>query len=87
MEDSHTLTVEERGLVNSTVQGIAEMPAFLVLGCLPFPFLFHKYGPQIRSKCKYSSEAAKMLEMMHRRNVSVIRGEPSVSVKEAEQVV
>jgi hypothetical protein len=40
-----------------------------VLGCLPFPFLFYKYGPQIRSKCKYASEAAKVLEMMRRRHV------------------
>ncbi|KAN0114592.1 MFS general substrate transporter [Hyaloscypha variabilis] len=65
-------------------QWASSIPAFLVLGCLPFPFLFHKYGPQIRSKCKYASEAAKVLEMMRRRHVVVIGGEPNGLEKEAE---
>lgn len=60
-------------------QWASSIPAFLVLGCLPFPFLFHKYGPQIRSKCKYASEAAKMLEKMGHRHV-VIAGEPNVVI-------
>ncbi|KAH8907819.1 MFS transporter [Coniochaeta sp. PMI_546] len=68
-------------------QWASSIPAFLVLGCLPFPFLFHKYGPQIRSKCKYASEAAKALEMMRHRHVVVIDGEPNGSEKEAESVV
>ncbi|KAJ9150193.1 MFS general substrate transporter [Pleurostoma richardsiae] len=65
-------------------QWASSIPAFLVLGCLPFPFLFHKYGPQIRSKCKYASEAAKVLEMMRRRHVVVTGGEPNGPEKEAE---
>ncbi|KAL1862656.1 hypothetical protein Daus18300_008454 [Diaporthe australafricana] len=31
-------------------QWASSIPAFPVVGCLPFPFLFYKYGPQIRSK-------------------------------------
>jgi hypothetical protein len=65
-------------------QWASSIPAFLVLGCLPFPFLFHKYGPQIRSKCKYASEAAKVLEMMRRRHVVVIGGESNGPEKVAE---
>jgi len=65
-------------------QWASSIPAFLVLGCLPFPFLFHKYGPQIRSKCKYASEAAKMLEMIRRRHVVVIEDKPNELEKEAE---
>ncbi|GME31390.1 putative MFS-type transporter [Neofusicoccum parvum] len=34
------------------------IPAFLALICLPFPFLFHRFGEGIRSKCKYSAIAA-----------------------------
>ena len=34
------------------------IPAFLALACVPFPFLFYKYGPSIREKCKYAAEAA-----------------------------
>ncbi|KAI8633004.1 MFS transporter [Xylariaceae sp. FL1651] len=62
-------------------QWASSIPAFLALGCLPFPFLFHKYGAQIRSKCKYASEAAKVLEMMHRRHVVVSGAEPNGPVK------
>ncbi|KAI9713835.1 MAG: hypothetical protein M1820_000565 [Bogoriella megaspora] len=65
-------------------QWASSVPAFLVLGCLPFPFLFHNYGPQIRSKCKYASEAAKLLEMMHRRDVVVTGDEPNRLEKEVE---
>ncbi|EXJ69737.1 uncharacterized protein A1O5_06808 [Cladophialophora psammophila CBS 110553] len=65
-------------------QWASSIPAFLVLGCLPFPFLFHKYGPQIRSQCKYASEAAKVLETMRRRHVVVIGNEPNGPAKEAE---
>jgi len=65
-------------------QWASSIPAFLALGCLPFPFLFYKYGSQIRSKCKYASEAAKVLEVMRCRHMVVIRGEPNGPEKEAE---
>jgi len=67
-------------------QWASAIPAFLVLGCIPFPFLFYKYGRRIRSKCRYASEAAKMLELMQRRHVVVSGGEPNGPGKEAEQV-
>jgi hypothetical protein len=56
-------------------QWASSIPAFLVLGCLPFPFLFYKYGSQIRSKCKYASEAAKVAQMMRRPPATVVGGE------------
>ncbi|KAJ5717601.1 hypothetical protein N7488_003247 [Penicillium malachiteum] len=33
------------------------VPAFLSLACVPFPFIFYRYGPAIRRKCKYAAEA------------------------------
>jgi hypothetical protein len=33
------------------------IPAFLTLVCVPFPFLFYKYGAAIRKRCKYAAEA------------------------------
>ncbi|OKO98010.1 hypothetical protein PENSUB_9590 [Penicillium subrubescens] len=33
------------------------IPAFLSLACVPFPFIFYRYGPAIRQKCKYAAEA------------------------------
>ncbi|KAK4225521.1 putative transporter mfs2 [Podospora fimiseda] len=38
------------------------VPAFLALACMPFPILFWWYGARIRAKCKYATEAARILE-------------------------
>ncbi|KAI9749692.1 MAG: hypothetical protein M4579_006782 [Chaenotheca gracillima] len=42
----------------------SSVPAFLALACLPFPFLFYKYGPAIRERCAYAAEAAEFLRKM-----------------------
>ncbi|KAI4592573.1 MFS siderochrome iron transporter 1 [Pestalotiopsis sp. 9143b] len=39
----------------------SSIPAFLSLACLPFPFLFYKFGDKIRAKCKFAAEAAEVL--------------------------
>lgn len=36
----------------------SSVPAFLALACVPFPFLFYKYGGSIREKCKYAALSA-----------------------------
>ena len=45
----------------------SSVPAFLALMCLPFPFLFYKYGPAIRRKCKFAREAAEVMEKLKQR--------------------
>lgn len=40
------------------------VPAFLALACMPFPWLFWRYGASIRSKCRYAAEAAAVLQKM-----------------------
>ncbi|KAK3109417.1 hypothetical protein LTR53_017355 [Teratosphaeriaceae sp. CCFEE 6253] len=40
------------------------VPAFLALACVPLPFLFYKFGPSIRAKCKYAAEAEAFLKRM-----------------------
>ena len=42
----------------------SSLPAFLALACVPFPFLFYRYGAPIRAKCRYASEAAGVLQAM-----------------------
>lgn len=42
----------------------SSVPAFLALACVPAPVLFYKYGARIRSRCKYASEAAAVMEQM-----------------------
>jgi hypothetical protein len=35
----------------------SSLPAFLALACVPFPFLFYKYGEKIRLRSKYAAES------------------------------
>lgn len=46
----------------------SSIPAFLALACVPFPFLFYKYGAAIRQRCKFAAEAAAFLEKMQQTN-------------------
>lgn len=39
------------------VHWASSIPAFLAVACAPFPFLFYKYGPAIRARCKYAAES------------------------------
>jgi len=42
----------------------SSIPAFLALICMPFPFVFGRYGAAIRKRCKYAAEAQKALDEM-----------------------
>ncbi|KAK3615318.1 hypothetical protein LTR56_026660 [Elasticomyces elasticus] len=42
--------------------------AFLALVCVPMPFLFYKYGPGIRERCKYAAESAAFMKKMAQRS-------------------
>ena len=47
---------------NLGIHWAASVPAFLALACVPFPFLFYKYGEGIRRRCKYSKQAMEIME-------------------------
>ena len=49
---------------NLGIHWASSVPAFLALACVPFPFIFWKYGPAIRARCKYAAEAAAFLQKM-----------------------
>jgi multidrug resistance protein len=44
------------------------IPAFLSLACVPFPFIFYRYGPAIRQKCKYAAEADAFMRSLTRKS-------------------
>lgn len=46
------------------------VPAFLALACTPFPFIFRKYGEQIRRRCKYSAKAAEFMDTLDQAQIS-----------------
>ena len=49
---------------NLGIHWASTIPGFLALACVPMPFLFWKYGPQIRERCKYAAESAAFLKKM-----------------------
>ncbi|KAJ5291193.1 hypothetical protein N7478_000444 [Penicillium angulare] len=42
---------------NLGIHWASSIPAFLSLACVPFPFLFYKYGAEIRKRCKFSAQS------------------------------
>jgi multidrug resistance protein len=61
---------------NLGVHWASSIPAFLALACVPFPFLFYKYGAAIRARCKFAAEAEEFMRQ--------IRGEVPMDPQEAE---
>ncbi|KAF9893435.1 hypothetical protein FE257_010747 [Aspergillus nanangensis] len=54
--------------VNLGIHWAAMVPALLTLACLPFPFIFYKYGEAIRKRCKYAAHGAMMAARMRQSN-------------------
>lgn len=57
------------------------VPAFLSLACVPFPFIFYRYGPAIRRKCKFAAEADDFMRALNRK------AHETSELKETEAVV
>jgi hypothetical protein len=53
---------------NLGIHWAASIPAFLALMCVPFPFLFYKYGPAIRQRCKFAAESDAFMRKMREEN-------------------
>lgn len=52
---------------NLGIHWTSSVPAFLALACVPFPFIFYRYGPDIRRKCKYAAQADDCLRALTRK--------------------
>ena len=78
---------------NLGVQWASSIPAFMSLICTPFPYLFYKYGLQIRVHCRYAAEAKRVLDALQSaaRNPSDISspasGDSSQAATETDNVV
>jgi len=66
---------------NLGIHWASSIPAFLSLLCVPFPFLFYKYGAEIRKRCKFAAEADAFMKKMIARQQG---GEESQSEEEDE---
>ena len=63
----------------------SSIPAFLAVACVPFPFLFYKYGDKIRAKCEYAAEAANVLEKIRSQHVNVTEDDAMVEAAQLEK--
>ncbi|EEP79877.1 hypothetical protein UREG_04723 [Uncinocarpus reesii 1704] len=46
------------------------IPAFLALACVPFPFLFYRYGARIRLRCAFAAEAEAFMRRLQQSSVA-----------------
>ena len=49
---------------NLGIHWASSIPAFLALACVPFPFLFYKFGARIRMSCKFSRESEELMQRL-----------------------
>jgi ABC-type transport system involved in cytochrome bd biosynthesis fused ATPase/permease subunit len=61
----------------------SSISAFLAAACLPFPWIFYKYGPAIRRHCQYAAESARQLDTMADRMRS--QAEQTISSEKASE--
>ncbi|KAF2691320.1 MFS general substrate transporter [Lentithecium fluviatile CBS 122367] len=59
----------------------SSIPAFLAVACLPFPFLFYKYGAAIRKKCKYSAQADAFMQRIRGQMAAAQQPNPEGSTE------
>lgn len=66
----------------------SSIPAFLALACVPFPFLFYKYGPAIRTKCHFAAESDAFMralkEQQDRMNAEEDTTSPEITEEDVE---
>ncbi|KAM0342228.1 hypothetical protein ACHAPU_009633 [Fusarium lateritium] len=62
----------------------SSIPAFLAVACVPFPFLFYKYGEAIRMKCEFAAEAANVLQRMRSKHEVISEDQAAEEVREVE---
>jgi hypothetical protein len=63
----------------------SSIPAFLALACVPFPFLFYKYGEKIRMKCEFAAEAANVLQRMRTKQSVAVNEDQAFEEAEANE--
>jgi len=69
---------------NLGIHWASTIPAFLALACVPFPFLFYKYGASIRERCKFAGESAAFMRKLMEQDAGEEREEEGEESADAE---
>ncbi|KAM5462790.1 MFS siderochrome iron transporter 1 [Microsporum audouinii] len=64
---------------NLGIHWASTIPAFLALACVPFPFLFYKYGADIRKRCKFAGEADAFMQKIIQANSAQLESDLEIS--------
>ncbi|CAD6920454.1 unnamed protein product [Tilletia controversa] len=65
------------------IHGAPALAAGLAALCVPFPFLLYKYGPAIRTRCRYAAEAAKLLDQIIAARKAAAAAAAALKMKQA----
>lgn len=60
---------------NLGIHWASSIPAFLALACVPFPFLFYKYGASIRTRCKFAAQSDAFMRKIQEQVKTASAGE------------
>ncbi|OQE31605.1 hypothetical protein PENSTE_c001G02173 [Penicillium steckii] len=60
---------------NLGIHWASSIPAFLSVLCVPLPFIFYKYGAQIRQKCTFAAEADAFMRRLAEKNQTEVHKE------------
>jgi len=69
---------------NLGIHWASSIPAFLAVACVPFPFLFYKYGPAIRAKCKFAAQSDAFMRKLQQQTVEAPKEEEEMKKQEQE---
>ncbi|PTU23071.1 hypothetical protein P175DRAFT_0507816 [Aspergillus ochraceoroseus IBT 24754] len=69
---------------NLGIHWASSIPAFLALACVPFPFLFYKYGSAIRLRCKYAAQSDAFMRKMMQQMIQKVEAEEEEQAVEGE---
>ncbi|KAI0898916.1 MFS general substrate transporter [Annulohypoxylon nitens] len=70
---------------NLGIHWASSIPAFLALACVPFPFLFYKFGPAIRKRCKFAGQSAAFMKKLQDAQASSGRDESTEQEEEEKK--
>ncbi|OTA54163.1 MFS general substrate transporter [Hypoxylon sp. EC38] len=60
---------------NLGIHWASSIPAFLALACVPFPFLFYKYGAAVRKRCKFAAQSAAFMAKLAESQAAASSGQ------------
>ncbi|EHK44438.1 hypothetical protein TRIATDRAFT_293671 [Trichoderma atroviride IMI 206040] len=53
---------------NLGIHWASSVPGFMAVACVPFPYIFYRYGEAIRARCRYAAQAEAALQALRTSN-------------------